>query len=94
LLPEVPLAAEELNVPGYVPTPVWYGFVAPARTPPEILAILRTRILDAMQLPEVGERLAAVGAVPIQPSNEQFVADMKNEMQKSATLARELGTYK
>jgi tripartite-type tricarboxylate transporter receptor subunit TctC len=94
LLPEVPLVADQLNVPGYVPTPVWYGFVAPAGTPAQVVALLRARILDAMQQPDVKERLAAVGTVPIQPSNEQFIADMKNEMQKSATLAREPGTNK
>ncbi|MFN0163808.1 MAG: Bug family tripartite tricarboxylate transporter substrate binding protein, partial [Burkholderiales bacterium] len=34
-LPDVPTINEDLKIPGYVPTPVWYGFVAPAGTPRE-----------------------------------------------------------
>jgi len=36
LIPDVPAIGEEIGVAGYVPTPVWYGFVAPVGTPPEV----------------------------------------------------------
>ena len=35
LLPDLPAIVEEVSVVGYMPTPVWYGFVAPAKTPRE-----------------------------------------------------------
>ena len=91
LLPDVALLAEELRVPGYVPTPVWYGFVAPAGTPREAVATLNAWILGAMQATEVKERLAASGAQPISTTNEQFAADMKAEVEKAALMAKSLG---
>lgn len=94
LLPDVPPAADELGVKGYVPTPVWYGFVAPAGTPSDAVAALNKLIVEAMQKPEVKDRLVATGAMPIDVSNEQFKADLKAEYLKAGKLARELGTFK
>ena len=94
LLPDAPPLAEELRVPGYTPTPVWYGFLAPTGTPKEAVATLNTLVQGAMRSKEVQERLAGLGAQPINPSNEQFEADMKNELEKAGQLARKLGTFK
>ena len=47
-----------------------------------------------MQSPEVKERLVALGAQPISPTNEQFSADMKAEAEKAALLAKKLGIVK
>lgn len=92
VLPEVPLMGEELGVPGYTPTPVWYGFVAPAGTPREIVATLNALFHGAAQSSEVKERLSGLGAQPNTPTNEQFAADLKAEVEKSARLAKMLGT--
>ena len=94
LLPEVPLAADELGVPKYVPTPVWYGFVAPAGTPAEAVNTLNGLIVGAMRNPEVKERLVALGAQPINSTNEQFTADLKAEVDKATLLAKSLGIAK
>lgn len=94
LLPDVPPIAEELGVPGYVPTPVWYGFVAPAGTPREVVETLSGLFQGAMQTQEVKDRLAGLGAQPINPTNEQFTADLKAEVEKAARLAKMLGTAK
>lgn len=94
LLPDVPPIAEELGVSGYVPTPVWYGFVAPAGTPREAVEALNGLIQGAMKSSEVKERLAALGAQPINPTNEQFTADLKAELEKAAQLAKRLGGVK
>ena len=93
-LPNVPAVSEEVTVPGYVPTPVWYGFVAPARTPREVLAALNSMIQNAMQTPEVKARLVALGAEQINVGAEQFAADIKGEYEKAGLLAKKLGTYK
>ncbi|HSW18038.1 MAG TPA: tripartite tricarboxylate transporter substrate binding protein [Ramlibacter sp.] len=94
LMPNVPAVSDEVSVPGYVPTPVWYGFVAPAKTPREIVAALNAMIVAAMATPEVKARLAVLGAQQISVSNEQFAADLRNEYEKAGQLARKLGTYK
>ena len=94
LLPEIPSITEEVTVAGYVPTPVWYGFVAPARTPPEIVTILAGLITGVMGTADAKTRLAALGAQPINVASEQFAADIKSEYEKSSALARKLGTFK
>ena len=94
LLPDVPPIAEEIRVAGYTPTPVWYGFLAPAGTPREALSTLNELIQGAMRTNEVKERLTGLGAQPISRTSEQFEADMKSELEKAGQLARKLGTYK
>ncbi len=90
LLPDVFPIAEELRIPGYVPTPVWYGFVAPAGTPREAVDVLKRLIEGAMQTAEVKERMSGLGAQVINPTNEQFMADLKSESEKASQLARKL----
>ncbi len=94
LLPGLPAITEEVSVAGYVPTPVWYGFVAPAKTPREAVAVLSGLIHHAMDTPDAKARLTAMGAQRIHVSNEQFTADIRNEYEKAGALARKLGTFK
>jgi len=93
-LPDVPLIADELGVPGYKPTPVWYGFMAPAGTPREAVATLNGLFHGAMQSAEVKERLAGLGAQPSTPTNEQFAAELKADVEKAAQVAKMLGSAK
>ena len=93
-LPNVPAVSEDVTVAGYVPTPVWYGFVAPAKTPRDVIASLSSMIQNAMQTPEVKARLVALGAQQINVGAEQFAADIKSEYEKAGLLAKKLGTYK
>lgn len=94
LLPDIPAITENGGVPGYTPTPVWYGFVAPARTPEPVLHTLAGYIQSAMGSPEVKSRLTALGAQPIAVSNAQFAADIKGEYEKAGALSRKLGTFR
>ena len=94
LLPEVPAITEEISVAGYVPTPVWYGFVAPAKTPRDVVAVLSSMIQTVMETPDAKARLVALGAQRIHVSNEQFGADIRSEFEKAGALARKLGTNK
>ncbi|MGE0799430.1 MAG: Bug family tripartite tricarboxylate transporter substrate binding protein [Lautropia sp.] len=94
LLPDVPSTAEGLGVADYVPTPVWYGFVAPAGTPAAAVDALNRLFREAVQSPEVRARLSGIGAQPVGPTNAQFAADLKTEMEKAARLSKRLGTAK
>ncbi|MFM1987155.1 MAG: hypothetical protein RJA99_112 [Pseudomonadota bacterium] len=90
-LPDVPTLAEAMQRPSYVATPLWYGFVARAGTPPEAIARLEAEIRRAAQTPEVRERLVGLGAQLVEIGNEEFAAQMKAEHEKASRLARELG---
>src|SRR3954452_19163943 len=59
-LPDVPTTKEA----GYpdIDSPFWLGVVAPAGTPPEIIAKLNKAFRDSLNAPEVRDRLAALGA--------------------------------
>lgn len=93
LLANIPSVSEQLEGSAYIPTPVWYGFVAPAGTPPPIVERLSEMINAAMDTDAAAERLTGLGAQRIKVSNEQFAADLKREFEKSGELAKRLGTY-
>lgn len=94
LLPEVPAVTETVSVPGYEPTPVWYGFVAPTGTPAPVVATLNQMIQAAMDTQDAKARLTALGAQRVNVSNDQFAADLKAEYEKAGALAKRLGTFK
>ena len=94
LLPDIPAVTEQVNVPGYVPTPVWYGFVAPTGTPAQVVNALSGMINAAMDTNEAQARMVALGAQRITVSNEQFAADLRTEYEKAGALAKRLGTFK
>ncbi len=93
-MPDVPSMMEEVSVPGYVATPVWYGFVAPANTPPDVVARLGGWIQAAMASPEVKAKLTTLGAQLTAADSATFAAEIRNEYEKSSALAKKLGNLK
>jgi tripartite-type tricarboxylate transporter receptor subunit TctC len=91
-LPKVPTIAES-GVPGYNVTG-WYGFYAPAGTPAEIVRRLNTEARRGLNSPEVAERLAKTGNVPVVSSPEEFAAFMHAEIDKWAKVIRDSGIEK
>lgn len=90
-LPDVPTMAEALQMPSFVATPLWYGFVVRAGTPPDAISRLEAEIRRAAQTPEVRERLVGLGAQLVDITNDEFASQMKAEVEKAARLAKELG---
>ncbi len=86
-LPDVPTIAES-GVPGYNVTG-WYGFYAPAGTPAAIVQRLYTEARRALNSPDMIERLAKSGNVPVASSPEEFVAFMHAEIGKWAKVIRD-----
>jgi len=84
VLPDVPTIAE--TVPGYAMS-TWYGAVAPARTPREIVARLNQEMVRALALPDVKERLASLGADIVASSPEQTATFFKSELAKYTKVA-------
>jgi tripartite-type tricarboxylate transporter receptor subunit TctC len=57
----------------------WYGLVAPAGTPPDIIAKLQQGIARVFTLPEVNERLASQGFEPVGDTPEAFKTFLQNQ---------------
>jgi tripartite-type tricarboxylate transporter receptor subunit TctC len=89
LLPALPTIAEA-GVPGYEATQ-WYGVLAPALTPKEIVARLHAEIVSALQRPEVRERLASEAAEPVGNTPEQFQSFIKAEIARWAPVVKASG---
>ncbi len=90
VLPDVPAIAE--TVPGYEMS-TWYGAVAPAKTPREIVNRLNQEMLKALALPDVKERLATLGADIVATSPEQTAVFFKSELAKYTKVAQEAGIH-
>jgi len=89
VLPEVPTATEA-GLPGFEVT-TWYGVLAPAGTPKDIVARLNREIVSIMNTPDTKERLAVVAADPMTSSPEQFAAYIKQEIAKWSKVVRTAG---
>lgn len=80
-IPEVPTVAEA-GLPGYV-VESWYGMVVPSGTPKEVIARLNAAITQALQTPELKEKLASVGAKDAENhSSEHFKKVIQDDMAK------------
>jgi tripartite-type tricarboxylate transporter receptor subunit TctC len=82
--PELPTLAES-GLPGYESSQ-WYGVLAPAGTPLEILALLNSQVEKIMRDPAMKSRMANDGLVPIGSSREQFATHIKSEIDKWARV--------
>ncbi len=85
--PDLPTIAE--SVPGFA-SGGWFGFVAPANVPKEVIAILNREANAAMKLPDVRAKLEALGLDLWTESPEYFGALIKSEYDKYGKVAREI----
>ena len=86
LMPELPTIAEG-GLPGYAASG-WYGFVAPAAVPKDIVARLSTDIMRILRMPDVVERLSGQGAEPAGGTAEQFGAFIRTEIDQWTRLVK------
>jgi tripartite-type tricarboxylate transporter receptor subunit TctC len=85
-LPDVPTVAESL--PGFEAVS-WGGVMAPAGTPPEIIAKLNAEINRILKLPDIVEKLQGLGAEIVGSTAEEFNVYVKNEIAKWGKVARD-----
>lgn len=85
-LPDVPTIAEAA-LPGFEVT-TWFGFLAPAKTPPEIVTRLNTEIVKILNMPDVRERLLAAGSEPVGNTPEQMTAQIAHETAEFAKIVK------
>jgi tripartite-type tricarboxylate transporter receptor subunit TctC len=87
--PEIPTIAEQ-GVPGYEAVQ-WYGLMAPAGTPREIVSRLYKGVAAALQDSTVKERFISSGAEPVGNSPEEFAKLVKSEIAKWAKVVKAAG---
>ena len=89
VLPDVPTIAES-GLPGFEATS-WFGVLAPAGTPPEIIKRLNTEIDKWLQTSEAKEKLLAQGAAAAGGSPEEFASYIRSETDKWAKVIKASG---
>jgi tripartite-type tricarboxylate transporter receptor subunit TctC len=88
-LPDVPTLAEQ----GFKDTVAdnWYGLLAPAKTPPAVVARLNKAMVDALNDPVVKEKLIASGAIPDPTTPAEFGKLLKEELDRWTRVVRDKG---
>ena len=88
-LPQVPT----INESGYkgFDAVTWFGFVAPAGTPKEVVTKLNTEFNKALALPELRKKLGEQGADPVGGTPEQFATLIKNDLVRWGTVVKSSG---
>ena len=89
IVPDIPTVAEA-GLPGYESVQ-WYGMLAPARTPRDIITRLHGEATRVLQQPEIKARFAGDGADPVGSTPEEFSRYIQSELTKWAKVAREAG---
>ena len=85
--PDVPTMAES-GFPGFEAS-VWYGLVAPAATPKPIVQKLHAEVQRILALPDIKERLIALGAEPSAMSTTDFAQWFKSEIPAMAKIVKD-----
>jgi tripartite-type tricarboxylate transporter receptor subunit TctC len=86
LLPDVPTLAEQ-GFPG-AEAYAWFGLLAPAGTPAEVVAKLNAEANLAFRQPEIAEKLLALGMTPVGGTPDQFGAFIRADIDKWTKLIR------
>ena len=87
-LPDVPPVADTLK--GFS-IDTWWGLVAPAATPKDVIAKLNAAFVAALRSPEAQARFAGLLAEPVPTTPEQFGALMKSELAKYQSVVKAAG---
>lgn len=89
VLPDLPTVSES-GLPGYEAS-TWHGVLAPAQTPPGIVARLNDEIIKALRSAAVKDRFAAIGMEPVGNTPEQFARYIQTEINRWAKVIKSAG---
>jgi tripartite-type tricarboxylate transporter receptor subunit TctC len=88
-VPDLPTVAES-GLPGYEAT-AWFGVLAPAGTPRDIIDKLNALIVKSLRAPDMQQRLQADGAEAAGGTPEEFAAIIKRDIAKWAVVVKKSG---
>src|SRR4051812_37461470 len=88
-LPDIPTVAEA-GVPGY-DVGVWFGLVAPAATPADVLAKLNAELNKILAMPDVKQKFADQGVDPVGGTRERFAQHISAQIEKWGKVVKESG---
>jgi tripartite-type tricarboxylate transporter receptor subunit TctC len=80
----------ELGIRSVVVEP-WYGLVAPVRTPPEVLARLRSGLAEVRRAPEFRRQLQQIGYEPLDDTAEQMAAEIIGDIKRFTGIVKAAG---
>jgi len=86
ILSDVPTIAETV-LPGF-DVSTWFGLVAPAKTPRELIVKLNQAVVKGLSMPETRERLLNQGIDPVGNSPEEFARLLRAELPKWARVVK------
>jgi tripartite-type tricarboxylate transporter receptor subunit TctC len=87
-LPNVPTVGEA-GTSGYQFT-CWYGLMAPAGTPPKIIATLHEAVVKVLAMHSTQKRLAELGFIAVGDTPQQFTAHVRSQVEALQPIVREL----
>ncbi len=87
--PEIP-TIDETGIPGYEAL-IWYGFMAPAKTPGAVVDRLHRDVVSVLKMPEVRQTLVAQGNDVVGNTPAEFAAFINKEADKWGALGKRLG---
>ncbi|MDE2616518.1 MAG: tripartite tricarboxylate transporter substrate binding protein [Burkholderiales bacterium] len=85
-LPDVP-TLDEAGLPGFN-LGTWFGVLAPAGTPKDIVARLNTEIVKLINSPDFRKRMEDIGAEPVGNTSEQMAQQIRDDTERFAELVR------
>jgi tripartite-type tricarboxylate transporter receptor subunit TctC len=91
VMPDIP-TIDEAGLPGFV-SGLWYGILAPAGTPSDVVGKLNAELIRILRLPDVVARLSSQGAEPIGDTPEQFAVQIQREIAKWAPVVKAAGIH-
>ena len=87
--PEVPTVAES-GYKGFEAT-TWFGLLVAKGTPQPIVNRLTTEITKVLQLPDIKQRMASTGGLPVKTGPQEFAAVLKSDIQRWSRIVKESG---
>lgn len=87
-LPDVPTLSES-GLTGF-DIATWFGLMAPAGTPPEIIAKVQAEVAAMLSTAEMKAQLSAAGAEPVGSSTQQMAQQIRSEVQRFTALAKKI----
>jgi tripartite-type tricarboxylate transporter receptor subunit TctC len=90
MFPTVPTVAETPGLEGYT-AGSWQGIIAPAKVSPEIVNRIYNEVKRVIALPEVAEKLTALGSRPQAMAPQEMAKWLASEKDRWAKLVKESG---